>query len=75
MKLSSPLYSAERSCGRNVDGAPTEENESWSAQGVRLAQHKIYKVSHTFLREYSYKRLKLAQLLGQRGVFLTCSFD
>jgi hypothetical protein len=30
-------------------------------------------LTHTFLREYSYKRLKLAQLLGQRGVFLTCT--
>ena len=30
------------------------------------------KLDHAFLREYSYKRLKLAQLLGQLGVFLTC---
>jgi hypothetical protein len=29
-------------------------------------------LAHAFLRECSYKRLKLAQLLGQLGVFLTC---
>jgi hypothetical protein len=29
------------------------------------------KLAHAFLWEYSYKRLKLAQLLGQLGVFLT----
>ena len=28
-------------------------------------------LAHTFLSECSYKRLKLAQLLGQLGVFLT----
>ena len=32
---------------------------------------KICKLAHAFLREYSYKRLKLAQLLGQLGGFLT----
>jgi hypothetical protein len=31
----------------------------------------ICKLAHVFLREYSYKRLKLAQLLGQLGGFLT----
>ena len=29
------------------------------------------KLAHAFLWEYSYKRLKLDQLLGQHGVFLT----
>jgi hypothetical protein len=29
-------------------------------------------LDHGLLWEYSYKRLKLAQLLGQLGVFLTC---
>jgi hypothetical protein len=29
-------------------------------------------LAHVFLWEYIDKRLKLAQLLGQRGVFLTC---
>jgi hypothetical protein len=35
-------------------------------------------LAHAFLWEYSYKTLKLAQLLGQLGVFLTSdcsSFD
>jgi hypothetical protein len=29
------------------------------------------KLAYAFLWEHSYKRLKLAQLLGQLGVFLT----
>ena len=29
-------------------------------------------LAHAFLWEHSCKKLKLAQLLGQRGVFLTC---
>jgi hypothetical protein len=41
----------------------------WSEKAVRLAQR--CKLAHAFLREYNYKRLKLAQLLGQLGVFLT----
>ena len=32
---------------------------------------KICKLAHAFLWEYSYKRLKSAQLLGQLGAFLT----
>ena len=40
-----------------------------SEKVVRLAQK--CKLAHAFLREYSYKRLKLAQLLGQLGAFLT----
>jgi hypothetical protein len=36
-----------------------------------LGWPKRHKLAHAFLREYSYKRLKLAQLLGQLGVFLT----
>ena len=32
---------------------------------------KRCKLARAFLWEYSYKRLKLAQLLGQLGVFLT----
>ena len=39
-----------------------------SEKGVRLAQR--YKLAHAFLWEYSYKRLKLAQLLGQLGFSL-----
>jgi hypothetical protein len=36
-----------------------------------LGWPKRYKLAHAFLWEYSCKRLKLAQLLGQLGVFLT----
>ena len=36
-----------------------------------LGWPKIYKLAHAFQWEYRYKRLKLAELLGQRGVFLT----
>jgi hypothetical protein len=32
---------------------------------------KRRKLAHAFLREYSDERLKLAQLLGKLGVFLT----
>ena len=32
---------------------------------------KRCRLAHAFLQKYSYKRLKLAQLLGQLGVFLT----
>ena len=39
-----------------------------------LGWPKRRKLAHAFLWEYSYKRLKLAQLLGQLGVFLTCVF-
>ena len=35
-----------------------------------LGWPKRCKLAHAFLWEYSYKRLKLAQLLGQLGVFL-----
>ena len=38
-----------------------------------LGWPKICKLAHAFLWEYNYQRLKLAQLLGQLGVFLTCS--
>jgi hypothetical protein len=37
-----------------------------------LGWAKIYKLAHAFVWEYSYKRLKFAQLLGQLGIFLTC---
>ena len=32
---------------------------------------QVRKLTHAFLWEYTYKRLKLAQLLGQLGVFIT----
>jgi hypothetical protein len=36
-----------------------------------LGWPKRCKLAHAFLWEYSYKKLKLDQLLGQLGVFLT----
>jgi hypothetical protein len=36
-----------------------------------LGWPKICNLAHACLREHSYKRLKLAQLLGQHSVFLT----
>jgi hypothetical protein len=33
---------------------------------------KICKLAHAFRWEYSYKRLKVAQLLDHFGIFLTC---
>jgi hypothetical protein len=36
-----------------------------------LGWPEICKLAHAFLWEYSYKRLKLAQRLGQLDVFLT----
>ena len=36
-----------------------------------LGWPKRYKLAHALMWEYSYERLKLAQLLGQLGVFLT----
>jgi hypothetical protein len=36
-----------------------------------LGWHKRCKLAHAFLWEHSYRRLQLAQLLGQLGVFLT----
>ena len=38
-----------------------------------LGWPKRCKLAHVFMWEYIYKRLKLAQLLGQLGVFLTCA--
>jgi hypothetical protein len=40
-----------------------------------LGWPKRCRLAHAFLWEHSYKRLKLAQLLGQLGVFLTCRAD
>jgi hypothetical protein len=36
-----------------------------------LGWPRRFKLAHAFLRGYSDKKLKLAQLLGQLGVFLT----
>ena len=40
-----------------------------------LGWPKRCKLAHEFLWEYSCKRLKLAQLLGQLGVFLTLVYS
>jgi hypothetical protein len=40
-------------------------------KGVRLAQG--IRMAHAFLWEHICKRLALAQLLGRRGVLLTCA--
>ena len=39
-----------------------------------LGRPKRCKLAHAFLWEQSYKRLELAQLLGQLGVYLTCQY-
>ena len=44
----------------------------WAAREV-LGWPKRCKLTHAGLWEYNYKRLKLAQLLGQLGIFLTRS--
>jgi hypothetical protein len=42
-----------------------------SERGLVLGWPKRSKLAHEFLWEHSWKRLKLAQLRGQLGVFLT----
>ena len=37
-----------------------------------LGRPKRCQLAHASLWEYSYRRMKLAQLLGQVGVFFTC---
>ena len=62
-RLTSPSASSEES----------GSEQYWGEKGVRLAQkmHVGCTLARAFLWEYSYKMLKLAQLLGQLGVFLT----
>ena len=47
------------------------KNEEWHVARKLLGWPKRCKLAHAILWEHSYKRLKLAQLLGQLGVFLT----
>jgi hypothetical protein len=47
------------------------KNNASVARRVLSSWSKRCKLAHAFLWEYSYKRLKLAQLLSQLGVFLT----
>ena len=56
-----------RTCSKSSAIASSGKPGSWSEEGVRLAQ-TIQVGPH--LWEYSYKRLKLAQLLGQLCIFL-----
>ena len=46
------------------------KNEEWHVARKLLGWPKRCKLAHAFLWEHSYKRLKLAQLLGQLGVLL-----
>jgi hypothetical protein len=69
--------------GRVADGRPAARTQglagrprSWRATLATIARKvlgwpKIRELAHTFLWEYGYKMMKLAQLLGQLGVFLT----
>ena len=68
----SPWASSTASCASRAassNGMAVSASVSFSEKVVRLAQNM--ELAHAFLWEHSYKRLKLAQLLGQLGVFLT----
>ena len=53
-------------------GSTVASSRCTTAQARKLLSWpKRCKLAHAFLWEYSYKRLQLAQLLGQLGVFLT----
>ena len=56
------LYGSPRACSPDII-------PPWSEKGVRLAQKM--KIGPRIPVEYSYKKVKLAQLLGQLGIFLT----
>jgi hypothetical protein len=60
-------------------GGAAAQHAARVVDGRRAAARKLLgwpkrcRLAHAFLWEHSYKRLKLAQLLGQLGVFLTCA--
>ena len=54
-------------------GDPDGEQGGWPRARKVLGWPKRWKLAHAFPWEYSCKRLKLAQLLGQPGVFLTAA--
>jgi hypothetical protein len=54
-------------CAAPLVGTPS--GRTYSEQSVRLTQ-KMLELADAFLKEYIWKKLKLAQLLGQLGVFL-----
>jgi hypothetical protein len=64
-----PPAAQSRAPASTASPTATTAEPGWSEKRVRLAQNM--RVGHAFLWEYSYKRLQLAQLLGQLGVFLT----
>ena len=57
---------------RLVESARCPRVEGDLAAREVLGWSKRHKLAHAFRWEYSYIRLKLAQLLGQLGIFLTC---
>ena len=57
---------------RSEEKKSRQSRSNCGEQGVRLAQKM--QVGPRIPGEYSYKGLKLAQLLGQLGVFLTLGF-
>ena len=64
--------------GPRLSGPLLDRRRDRSEVVVRLAARKALgwpkrcKLAHAFLWEFSWKRLKLAQLLGQLGGFLAC---
>jgi hypothetical protein len=58
-----PVLAAAGSTSAVAQSAPARKALGWP---------KRCKLTHAFLWEYCYKRLKFAQRLGQLGVFLTC---
>jgi hypothetical protein len=64
-----------RRCTRSA-GSGSATSRPWRSPGPAerkvLGWPKICMLAHAFLWEYSYRRLKLAQLLGQLGIVLTC---
>jgi hypothetical protein len=79
LKVSSP--GVDQPVGRNPAGGVRrrdrlQERDHLSARARKvLGWPKLCKLAHAFPWEYSYKRLKLAQLLGQLSVFLTTGGD
>jgi hypothetical protein len=60
--------------GTTLQGRETSQNKFLRENGFRfnrMVGPKDASFAQAFLSEYIYKRLTLAQLLGQRGVFLT----
>jgi hypothetical protein len=69
-----PHRCEERVVGREraVERAASHGRHELAAARKMLGWPKRCKLAHAFLWEYSCRRLTVAQLLGQLGVFLTC---